>query len=313
MNASPRTRLEAESLDDGGSAVRPIDQTTVLVTGATDGLGRGVAADLASRGATVLLHGRSPERLERTLAELRDETGSEKLRTYRADFASLAEVRAMAAEVTGNEERLDALVNNAGIGFLPEREFSRDGVELVLQVDYLAGYLLTRELLPLIQASAPSRIVFVASAGQAPIDFDDPMMDQGYDAGRAYCQAKLAQINQTMEMAARLDGDVAVTALHPSTFMPTKILGPGMDPRSTVQEGIDATGVCGSCRSSSWGPDRVGSVRPSRKHAPPGGTPTGRVISGPSPGSAKSPATCANYAAPWAHPTPPFDRQTPVS
>ena len=221
--------------------MREISEQVILVTGATDGLGRGVAADLASRGATVLLHGRSPERLERTLAELRDETGSEKLRTYRADFASLAEVRAMAAEVAANEERLDALVNNAGIGFLPEREFSQDGVELVLQVDYLAGYLLTRELLPLIQASAPSRIVFVASAGQAPIDFDDPMMDRGYDAGRAYCQAKLAQINQTMEMAARLDGDVAVTALHPSTFMPTKILGPGMDPRSTVQEGIDAT------------------------------------------------------------------------
>ena len=221
--------------------MREISEQVILVTGATDGLGRGVAADLASRGATVLLHGRSPERLERTLAELRDETGSEKLRTYRADFASLAEVRAMTAEVVANEERLDALVNNAGIGFLPQREFSQDGIELVLQVDYLAGYLLTRELLPLIQASAPSRIVFVASAGQAPIDFDDPMMDQGYDAGRAYCQAKLAQINQTMEMAARLDGDVAVTALHPSTFMPTKILGPGMDPRSTVQEGIDAT------------------------------------------------------------------------
>jgi NAD(P)-dependent dehydrogenase (short-subunit alcohol dehydrogenase family) len=221
--------------------MREISEQVILVTGATDGLGRGVAADLASRGATVLLHGRSPERLERTLAELRDETGSDKLRTYRADFASLAEVRAMAAEVAANEERLDALVNNAGIGFLPEREFSQDGVELVLQVDYLAGYLLTRELLPLIRASAPSRIVFVASAGQAPIDFDDPMMDRGYDAGRAYCQAKLAPINQTMEMAGRLDGDVAVTALHPSTFMPTKILGPGMDPRSTVQEGIDAT------------------------------------------------------------------------
>ena len=131
--------------------MREISEQVILVTGATDGLGRGVAADLASRGATVLLHGRSPERLERTLAELRDETGSEKLRTYRADFASLAEVRAMAAEVAANEERLDALVNNAGIGFLPEREFSQDGVELVLQVDYLAGYLLTRELLPLIR------------------------------------------------------------------------------------------------------------------------------------------------------------------
>jgi len=221
--------------------MREISEQVILVTGATDGLGRGVAADLASRGATVLLHGRSDERLERTARELREETGSERLRTYRADFSSLAEVRAMAEEVLAREERLDALVNNAGIGFLPERRFSEDDVELVFQVDYLAGYLLTRELLPLLQASAPARIVFVASAGQAPIDFDDPMMDHGYDAGRAYCQAKLAQINQTFEMAGRLDGGVTVTALHPSTFMPTKILGPGMDPRSTVQEGIDAT------------------------------------------------------------------------
>jgi NAD(P)-dependent dehydrogenase (short-subunit alcohol dehydrogenase family) len=221
--------------------MREISEQVILVTGATDGLGRGVAADLASRGATVLLHGRSDERLERTARELREETGSERLRTYRADFSSLAEVRAMADEVLAREKRLDALLNNAGIGFLPERQFSQDDVELVFQVDYLAGYLLTRELLPLLQASAPARIVFVASAGQAPIDFDDPMMDPGYDAGRAYCQAKLAQINQTFEMAGRLDGGVTVTALHPSTFMPTKILGPGMDPRSTVQEGIDAT------------------------------------------------------------------------
>jgi len=221
--------------------MREISEQVILVTGATDGLGRGVAADLASRGATVLLHGRSDERLERTARELREETGSERLRTYRADFSSLAEVRAMADEVLAREKRLDALLNNAGIGFLPERQFSEDDVELVFQVDYLAGYLLTRELLPLLQASAPARIVFVASAGQAPIDFDDPMMDHGYDAGRAYCQAKLAQINQTFEMAGRLDGGVTVTALHPSTFMPTKILGPGMDPRSTVQEGIDAT------------------------------------------------------------------------
>lgn len=221
--------------------MRDLSEQVILVTGATDGLGRGVAAELASRGATVLLHGRSAERVERTRAELHAETGSDRLRTYRADFASLAEVRAMAAEIRASEGRLDALLNNAGIGFLPEREISADGVELVFQVDYLAGYLLTRELLALLQASAPARIVFVSSAGQAPIDFDDPMMDVGYDARRAYCQAKLAQITQTFEMAGRIGGGVTVTALHPSTFMPTKLLGPGMDPLSTVQEGIDAT------------------------------------------------------------------------
>jgi NAD(P)-dependent dehydrogenase (short-subunit alcohol dehydrogenase family) len=218
-----------------------ISEQVILVTGATDGLGKGVATDLAARGATVLLHGRSPERLERTLAEIREATDSERLRTYRADFASLAEVRAMAEEIRAGEERLDALVNNAGIGFLSEREESADGHELVFQVDYLAGYLLTRELLPLLEASAPARIVNVASAGQMPIDFDDPMLHRGYDPRRAYCQAKLAQITQAVETAGRLDAGVTITALHPSTFMPTKILGPGMEPMSTVQEGIDAT------------------------------------------------------------------------
>jgi NAD(P)-dependent dehydrogenase (short-subunit alcohol dehydrogenase family) len=221
--------------------MRDITEQVILVTGGTDGLGRGVAAELASRGATVLLHGRSPERLGRTLAELRAETGSEKLRTYRADFASLTQVRAMAGEIREREERLDVLVNNAGIGFLPERQESEDGHELVFQVDYLAGYLLTRELLGLLESSAPARIVFVSSLGQAPIDFDDPMLERSYDARRAYCQAKLAQISQTFDLAERLDSGVTVTALHPSTFMPTKILGPGTEPMSTVQDGIDAT------------------------------------------------------------------------
>jgi NAD(P)-dependent dehydrogenase (short-subunit alcohol dehydrogenase family) len=221
--------------------MRDIAEQVILVTGATDGLGRGVAADLATRGATVLLHGRSAERLERTFAELREQTGSDRLRTYRADFASLAQVRAMAEEIRAREARLDALVNNAGIGFVPERRRSEDGHELVLQVDYLAGYLLTRELLALLRSSAPARIVMVASAGQMAMDFDDPMMDEGYDARRAYCQAKLAQITQTFDMAGRLEDGVTITALHPSTFMPTKLLGPGMDPLSTVQEGIDAT------------------------------------------------------------------------
>ena len=96
--------------------MRPIDEQVVLVTGATDGLGRAVAADLAARGATVLLHGRSDARLERTLADLRAATGSDRFRGYRADFAALAEVRALADEILAAEPRLDALVNNAGVG-----------------------------------------------------------------------------------------------------------------------------------------------------------------------------------------------------
>jgi NAD(P)-dependent dehydrogenase (short-subunit alcohol dehydrogenase family) len=222
--------------------MRPIDQQVILVTGATDGLGRGVAADLLKRGATVLLHGRSEERGERTLRELREETGSDKLGWYRADFASLAEVRAMAEQVRAEQGRLDALVNNAGLGFEDARQESADGYELVFQVDYLAGYLLTRELLPLLQASAPARIVFVSSLGQQAIDFDDVMLERGYDGYRAYCQAKLAQILQAVDLAERLDpSEVTANALHPSTFMPTKIVLGRMDPASTIEEGVEAT------------------------------------------------------------------------
>jgi NAD(P)-dependent dehydrogenase (short-subunit alcohol dehydrogenase family) len=221
--------------------MRDSSEQVILVTGATDGLGRGVAAELASRGATVLLHGRSAERLERTLEELRAQTSSDRLRTYRADFASLAQVRAMAEQVLANEERLDVLVNNAGLGFVEGRPVSEDGNQLVFQVNYLAGYLLTQELLGRLQASAPARIVFVSSLGQAPIDFDDPQLERSYEPFRAYRVSKLAQITYAVDLAERLDEGVTVNALHPSTFMPTKMLGPGLEPRSTVQEGIDAT------------------------------------------------------------------------
>ena len=139
----------------------------VLVTGATDGLGRAVAASLARSGATVLLHGRSEERLAATLAEV---PGA---RAYRADLASLAEVRRLAAEVLEREPRLDVLVSNAGIGATVPgggaRMESADGHELRFAVNYLAGYVLSRELVPLLARSAPARIVHVASAGQAPV------------------------------------------------------------------------------------------------------------------------------------------------
>jgi NAD(P)-dependent dehydrogenase (short-subunit alcohol dehydrogenase family) len=206
----------------------------ILITGATDGLGRGVANVLAARGHTILAHGRSRERLDATLAELPGEGH----RGYLADLSSLAEVRRLAAEVNEREERLDVLVNNAGIGFGGEREESRDGIELRFAVNYLAGYLLTNELLPLLERSKPARIVMVASAGQMAIDFDDPMIEHGYSGGRAYMQSKLAQILFAVDLAERLPDGVTVTALHPATFMPTKMVP---SPTSTLEEGVEAT------------------------------------------------------------------------
>ena len=227
--------------------MRPLDEQVILVTGATDGLGRGVAERLAAGGASVLVHGRDDARGEATIRDIRDATGNERLRWYRADLASLADVRALAERVAAEEQRLDVLVNNAGIGTtLPgdgARQVSADGYELRFQVNYLAHYLLTRLLLPLLERSAPARIVNVSSAGQAPIDFDDVMLERHYEGYLAYCRSKLAQIMFTVDLAEGLaDRDVTANALHPGTFMPTKIVThAGIDPLTPLEQGVDAT------------------------------------------------------------------------
>src|SRR5687768_12293576 len=135
-----------------------VAEATILVTGATDGLGRRVVQEVAAMGATVLLHGRSPERLEATLEELRSQTGSEKANSYLANLSSLDSVRNLAERVLSGEDRLDVLVNNAGV-ISSERKESEDGYELTFEVNYLSHFLLTRLLLRLLKDSAPSRIV----------------------------------------------------------------------------------------------------------------------------------------------------------
>jgi NAD(P)-dependent dehydrogenase (short-subunit alcohol dehydrogenase family) len=222
--------------------MRDAPEATILVTGATDGLGKHVASALARRGATVLVHGRSPERLEATLEELRGQTSSQKLGSYLADLSSLAAVRDLADRILSEHDRLDVLVNNAGI-IVREREESEDGYELTFAVNYLSHFLLTSLLLPLLKDSAPARVVNVASAGQSPIDFDDPMLERGYEAMRAYSQSKLAQIMFTFELAERLsDTGVSVNALHPASLMDTKMVRDTFGyTMSTVEEGAGAT------------------------------------------------------------------------
>jgi NAD(P)-dependent dehydrogenase (short-subunit alcohol dehydrogenase family) len=227
--------------------VRQLSETTVLVTGATDGLGRALALELASKGARVLVHGRDDARLEQMLEELRARGGSDRMRAYRADFASLRQVRKLADDVLANEQELHVLVNNAGIGTnLPgggERQESEDGVELRLAVNYLAAYLLTRRLLPLLRESVPARIVNVSSAGQAAIDFDDPMLERRYSGGQAYAQSKLALVMLTIDLAAELEGTgVTANCLHPGTYMPTKMVhASGVQPLDSLETGVRST------------------------------------------------------------------------
>ncbi len=194
----------------------------------------------------MLVHGRDRERGERTLAELCQQTGNDRHRLYLADFASLAEVREMGEQIASEHPALHALVNNAGIGStVPgdgRRMESQDGYELRFQVNYLAEFLLTGLLEPVIVASAPARIVNVSSAGQMPIDFDDVMLEHGYDGTRAYCQSKLAQVMHTFDLAERLEGSgVTANCLHPATFMPTKIVLAIRSATSTLEEGVEAT------------------------------------------------------------------------
>lgn len=215
----------------------------VLITGSTSGLGREVAYRLASTGAHVIVHGRNVERGREVVARITEE-GVGSARFIRADLASLAEVRELAETVLRDDERLDLLVNNAGIGSrVPaERLVSEDGHELRFAVNYLSHFLLTHLLRPRLEASAPARIINVASLGQAPIDFDDVMMENDYGGSRAYGQSKLAQIMFTIDLAERLEETgVQTYALHPATYMDTGMVRQGgITPRSTVDEGADA-------------------------------------------------------------------------
>jgi NAD(P)-dependent dehydrogenase (short-subunit alcohol dehydrogenase family) len=209
--------------------MRAIEETTALVTGATDGLGRSVATELARRGANVLVHGRHPERGRRTVEEIEQTTGNRRVELHLADLADLAQVRRLADGVTAAHTELHVLINNAGIGSgLPEgrsRQESRDGFELRFAVNYLAGFLLAEALLPLLRRSAPARVVNVASVGQHPIDFDDPMLTSRYRGTRAYGQSKLAQIMHAIELSQRVPpAEVTANSLHPGTLMPTKIV-----------------------------------------------------------------------------------------
>jgi NAD(P)-dependent dehydrogenase (short-subunit alcohol dehydrogenase family) len=225
--------------------MEPLDHKVVLVTGATDGLGRALAAELGRAGATVLVHGRDPQRIADTVKEVKEAAADgAPVRSYQADLASIDGVVALAGQVRHFEPHLDVLVNNAGIGHVvpggEARQESADGLELRFAVNYLAGYLLTRMLLPLLMSSAPSRVVNVASAGQQAIDFDDVMLTRGYDGFRAYRQSKLAQILFTFDLSEETGGTgVTASALHPATFMPTKIVAG--DPIATIGQGVEAT------------------------------------------------------------------------
>ncbi|WP_203217454.1 SDR family NAD(P)-dependent oxidoreductase [Nocardia arthritidis] len=221
-----------------------MSERTILITGATDGLGRYLAIETARAGARVLLHGRDRERAEEVRARILAEGGPEPdiILADLADLADLSAVDRLAAEVESRTDRLDVLVNNAGIGFGAPggaRELSADGIELRFAVNYLAVYRLTHLLRGLLVRSAPSRIVNVASIGQEPLDFDNLMLEHDYSGVSAYRRAKLAEIMFTFDLAAELaPSGVTVNAIHPASLMNTTMVRQADYPaQSTIEEG----------------------------------------------------------------------------
>jgi NAD(P)-dependent dehydrogenase (short-subunit alcohol dehydrogenase family) len=224
-------------------------ERVVAITGATDGLGRAIAQQIATGGATTIVHGRDEARVNALVGELRATQPTARVSGYVADFASLDAVRELGRALAADVPRIDVLINNAGVGSgAPgrERELSADDHELRFAVNYLAPFLLTALALPLLREAAAARIVNVASVGQTAIDFADVMLVRGYDGRRAYAQSKLALIAFTFELAARLRvagiTNVTANALHPGSLMPTKMVFESYGyTLSTLESGVEAT------------------------------------------------------------------------
>lgn len=190
---------------------------TVVITGATAGIGYAAAHALAGMGAWVLGVSRSAERCARAADAIRSETGNPAVEMLCADLSSMPATDRVAEEIRERTERLDVLVNNAGAIFL-RRRVSADGLEMTFALNHLSGFLLTSRLLDLLSASAPARIINVSSNAHygARIRFEDLQLRRGYFAMTAYGQSKLANLLFTYELARRLSGSaVTVNAMHP--------------------------------------------------------------------------------------------------
>ena len=188
----------------------------VLITGGTSGIGKAAATALAALGAEVVVTGRNKERGEAAVGEIRRRSGSEKISLMLADLAVQAEVRGLAEGFKERHERLDVLVNNAGL-IQSKRTETPDGIELTLAVNHLAPFLLTNLLLDALKGSAPSRIITVSSEARrgAEIDFDH-LQSRRYRAFPVYGMTKLANILFTYELAERLEGTgVVANCVHP--------------------------------------------------------------------------------------------------
>lgn len=228
----------------GGVEMSDMHGKTVLVTGATSGIGRATAVRLARMGADVFVHGRTDESAIGAAASIAEEAASPRVRSLSADLSSLSEVRSLAEAVKRSSDRLDVLVANAGT-YQPERTISVDGLETTWAVNHLAHFALTLLLSDLLAASAPSRVVTVSSVAhfRGEIDFGDLDAADAYDPYLAYATSKLMQVMFTFEFGERWAGTgVIANALHPGVT-DTKLLHAGFPDQQGVSPDVGSDTV----------------------------------------------------------------------
>jgi len=197
----------------------------ILITGATDGIGKQTALELSSMGACVIIHARDLQRGEQTRREISQISGNQQVELVIADLSSLRQVREMAVDIQKRFPRLDVLINNAGT-YMRKRVITEDGFEMTFVVNYLAAFLLTNLLLELLKTSAPSRVVNVSSVAhaQAILDYKNLQGERLFSGWQAYAISKLGNVVFTYELSTRMHGmGVTVNCLHPGVIK-TKLL-----------------------------------------------------------------------------------------
>jgi len=195
---------------------------TILITGSTDGIGKLAAIKLAKEGHQIYVHGRNAEKLTTVIAAIKEQSSNEDIKGFVADFSDLTAVKKMANQVKEEVPKLDILINNAGV-FKSPVDQTKDGLDIRFAVNYFAPYVLTKELLPLLEKGTAARIINLSSAAQAPVAHDALLGKRQISAQESYAQSKLALTMWSFHLAKAVKG-IAVIAVNPGSLLNTNMV-----------------------------------------------------------------------------------------
>ena len=194
---------------------------TILITGSTDGIGKLVAIKFAQQGHEVYLHGRNPQKLATVVAKLKEETKNEKIEGFVADFSDLDAVKQMTQEIRQNLSKIDVLINNAGV-YNSSKSQNSDDLDMRFAVNYLAPFVLTNELIPLLKKADKPRIINLSSAAQSPINYEVLTGKEMRSESETYAQSKLALTMWSFYLA-KTEPNINIIAVNPGSLLNTNM------------------------------------------------------------------------------------------